>query len=442
MVKEELDNISNPIKEASSYKGIDGDFDTALQWIWLFGGKELLRKRLEIYSPSNNFRFFKKAMEDGKITIQDLDKVTKGEYGQTNGIPFSQTAIWKQDIKPYLDRVKQNKINDLNIDLEEELTNKLKEATHPWYTSTDGYYAGERKAGGGPRHTGNVIDYLKPGTLVYNVKGNSKNIKDLTDTHLMFTDGTEDYFMNWFPQKPLSEESATGAIGVGAGPIQTPYAFAPKGQKTNKATKTAIKQGFKKASGMPKNSKMLDYKELWKGKKSAMNEMENTSESIKVGDKLKHKLTGAEMVVTKVNGNNLTTKIILVSNLKTGKVGDINKTNALLVGKTYDLIKESKSLEESITNIIKEELLNETSYNKFKNEVKYRTKNEMLHKSIREVKRKLEEVERLVEYTTRIKQELSENEDGVSYWKRSLKAINEISEVSNKISNKIKSIYQ
>jgi hypothetical protein len=166
----------------------------------------------------------------------------------------------------------------------------------------------------------------------------------------------------------LDEESATGAIGVGAGPIMTPNAFAKKGQKTNRATQTAMKQGFKKASGMPKNSKMLDYKELWKGKKSSMNEV--------------------------------------------------------------------------LTNIIKEELLNETSYNKFKNEVKYRTKNEMLHKSIREVKRKLEEVERLVEYTTRIKQELSENEEGVSYWKRSLKAINEISEVSNKISNKIKSIYQ
>ena len=252
--------------------------------------------------------------------------------------------------------------------IKEELANSLKETTHPWYTSTDGYYAGERKAGGGPRHTGNVIDYLKPGTLVYNVKGNSKNIKDLTDTHLMFTDGTEDYFMNWFPQKPLSEESATGAIGVGAGPIMTPYAFAPKGQKKNKATQTAMKQGFKKASGMPKNSKVLDYKELWKGKKSSMNEV--------------------------------------------------------------------------LSDIVKEELLNEVSYSKFKNEVKYRTKAEMLHKGIREVKRKLAEVDQLIEYTTRIKQELSENDEGSGYWKRSLKAINEISEISNKISNKIKSIYQ
>jgi len=41
-----------------------------------------------------------------------------------------------------------------------------------------------------------------------------------------------------------------------------------------------------------------------------------------------------------------------------------------------------------------------------------------------------------------MKQELSESEDGVNYWKRSLKAVDEINETSNRISNKIKSIYQ
>jgi hypothetical protein len=381
--------------------------------------------------------------------------------------------------------------------IKEELANGLKEATHPWYTSTDGYYAGERKAGGGPVHTGNVIDYLKPGTLVYNVNGDSKTIKSVTSAHIMFTDGTKDYFMNWFPQKPLSEESAAGAIGVGAGPIQTLNWVAPKGQKTNKATKTAIKQGFKKASGMPKNSKMLDYKELWKGKKSAMNEEKKVKRKI-VPNKQKGIADKIEIasVLNKIiqdvykesnlnNAKQLFYDLMNTSNINDSvkkrmiaKVQAINNkpalnsylTNSLLDYEglkvresNYDMAspygapsgytaasgytgpslatKEGK-LQEVVQHIIKEELLNETSYNKFKNEVKYRTKNEMLHKSIREVKRKLEEVERLVEYTTRIKQELSENEDGVSYWKRSLKAINEISEVSNKISNKIKSIYQ
>lgn len=171
-----------------------------------------------------------------------------------------------------------------------------------------------------------------------------------------------------YPSDNLEEESATGAIGVGAGPISTPFAFAPKGQKKNKATTTALKQGFKKASGMPKNSKMLDYKELWPGKKSAMNE--------------------------------------------------------------------------SIVDIVKEELLNEVTYSKFKNEVKLRTKNEQLHKAIKEVKRKLAEIDLIVEYTSRMKQELSEGEEGIKYWKTTQKNMATISEMVNNLNNKIKSLQE
>ena len=40
-------------------------------------------------------------------------------------------------------------------------------------------------------------------------------------------------------QQELEEISATGAIGVGAGPIMTPFAFAKKGQKKNADTKNA-----------------------------------------------------------------------------------------------------------------------------------------------------------------------------------------------------------
>ena len=167
-------------------------------------------------------------------------------------------------------------------------------------------------------------------------------------------------------KKAIDEESATGAIGVGAGPVTTPNWVAPKGQKTNKATQTAEKQGFKKASGMPKKSKMLDYKELWPGKKSSMNE--------------------------------------------------------------------------TLNRIIKEELLNEVTYHKFKNEVKFRTKNEQLHKAIREVKRKLTEIDRIVEYTSRMKQELSEGEEGLKYWKNTEKNISTISEMVNNLNDKIKNL--
>ena len=116
----------------------------------------------------------------------------------------------------------------------------------------------------------------------------------------------------------LDEESTTAGVPG----YSTPFAFAKKGQKTNAATKYAEKMGWKKAPGMPKKSKVLDYKELWKGKKSAMNE--------------------------------------------------------------------------SLLQIIEQELLNEVTYSKFKKDVKFRTKSEQLHKAIREVKKKLAEIDRIV----------------------------------------------
>ena len=161
----------------------------------------------------------------------------------------------------------------------------------------------------------------------------------------------------------LDEMSASGD----AGPYSTPFAFAKKGQGPNAATKQAEKSGWKLAGGMPKNSKVLDYKELWKGKKSAMNE--------------------------------------------------------------------------TLEKIIKEELLNEVTYNKFKKDVKFRTKSEQLHKAIREVKNKLQEIDRIVEYTSRMKQELSED-GGINYWKATQKNVATISEMVNQLNNKIKNLNQ
>lgn len=91
--------------------------------------------------------------------------------------------------------------------------------------------------------------------------------------------------------------------------------------------------------------------------------------------------------------------------------------------------------------IFEEELLNEVTYGKFKKDVKFRTKSEQLHKAIREVKRKLQEIDRIVEYTSRMKQELSE-EGGVNYWKATQKNVATISEMVNQLNNKIKNLNQ
>lgn len=97
---------------------------------------------------------------------------------------------------------------------------------------------------------------------------------------------------------------------------------------------------------------------------------------------------------------------------------------------------------ESLSNIIAQELLNEVTYSKFKKDVSYRTKTEILHKGIKEVKRKLAEIDRIVEYTSRMKQELSEGEEGIKYWKATEKNVAQIAEIVNTLNEKIKNLYQ
>ena len=92
--------------------------------------------------------------------------------------------------------------------------------------------------------------------------------------------------------------------------------------------------------------------------------------------------------------------------------------------------------------MIEKQLVNETTYHQFKNEVKFRTKNEQLHKSIKHVKKKLQEVDRIVEYTSRMKQELQETEDGLKYWKATEKYVSQIAEMAIQLTNKIKNLHQ
>jgi hypothetical protein len=186
-------------------------------------------------------------------------------------------------------------------------------------------------------------------------------------------------------QQELDEMSVSGA----AGGYLTPNAFAKKGQGKNAATKYAEKMGFKLA------------------KKSAMNNESNYDKASQKG-------------------------------APSGYTAASPYTAGGIKGDDYY---KKESMKESLLSIIDQELLNEVTYGKFKKDVKFRTKSEQLHKAIREVKRKLAEIDRIVEYTSRMKQELSE-EGGVNYWKATQKNVATISEMVNQLNNKIKSLNQ
>jgi hypothetical protein len=107
-----------------------------------------------------------------------------------------------------------------------------------------------------------------------------------------------------------------------------------------------------------------------------------------------------------------------------------------------DDAKLQNPLYERLDLALEDKLLTEASYNKFRNEIKFRTKSEQLHKAIREVNRKLTEIDRIVEYTSRMKQELSEGEDGLKYWKATQNAVGKIQETITQLSNKIRNLNQ
>jgi hypothetical protein len=186
-------------------------------------------------------------------------------------------------------------------------------------------------------------------------------------------------------QQELDEMSVSGD----AGGYLTPNAFAKKGQGKNAATKYAEKMGFKLA------------------KKPAMNNESNYDKASQKG-------------------------------APSGYTASSPYTAGGIKGDDYYKTNESM---ETLLNIIDQELLNEVTYGKFKKDVKHRTKSEQLHKAIREVKRKLQEIDRIVEYTSRMKQELSE-EGGVNYWKATQKNVATISEMVNQLNNKIKNLNQ
>jgi cob(I)alamin adenosyltransferase len=78
------------------------------------------------------------------------------------------------------------------------------------------------------------------------------------------------------------------------------------------------------------------------------------------------------------------------------------------------------------------------SYSKFKNETKTRGKSDQFHQAVREVRKKVQEINRLFEYVSRLKSELSEGEGGLKYKMHTEKALAKIKEMVSELNQNIK----
>ena len=82
-------------------------------------------------------------------------------------------------------------------------------------------------------------------------------------------------------------------------------------------------------------------------------------------------------------------------------------------------------------------MMNE-NYSKFKNETKTRGKSDQFHQAVRQVKKKVQEINRLFEYVSRLKMELSEGEDGLKYKMHTEKALEKIKEMVSALNQNVK----
>ena len=87
-----------------------------------------------------------------------------------------------------------------------------------------------------------------------------------------------------------------------------------------------------------------------------------------------------------------------------------------------------------------EEQLNEVRYSQFKSQSKNRTPQEQLHMGVKQIQQKLDEINKLVEFATRMKTELKGDAEQMNYLKRTHNSLFKINEKIQEINNKIKGL--
>ena len=190
-------------------------------------------------------------------------------------------------------------------------------------------------------------------------------------------------------KKELEEASVTGGIDGGAGPPKTPYAFtAPFKKDKKKKDRIAKQSGF------------------------------NYVQEAKF-----HVRTDFGSIIIDANSKG-EAKMIVARKVK-GGVKTIQSVNRVGVSKAKQV---SKKLEN----------VTEGKYHDYRNDESLTSKQKIGY-SMREVRDKLNELDKLVKMNVRLKNEIGV--DSTSYWKNTHRAMNKISERLVKLANKVGQLY-
>ena len=190
-------------------------------------------------------------------------------------------------------------------------------------------------------------------------------------------------------KQELDEASMTGALDGGEGPPKTPYAFTGKRKKDKKKKDDIVKAG--------------GYS--------------------KVSEAKFHVKTELGSVIVDASGQG-EAMMKVAKALKKGRKGVISVNR---VG-----VSQAKQVDKKLENV------NEGRYHDYRNDESLSPKQKIGY-SMREVRDKLNELDKLVKMNVRLKNEIGV--DSTSYWKRTHSAMKKISERLVKLANKVGQLY-
>ena len=96
--------------------------------------------------------------------------------------------------------------------------------------------------------------------------------------------------------------------------------------------------------------------------------------------------------------------------------------------------------DEDGSEFIKPDILKEARYSQFKKKSQFRTPTQQLHMAVREMRRKIDEMSKVVSFTERMRTELKASNEGMTYLNRTREAITRINEKLQDLNNRIKGL--
>ena len=233
-------------------------------------------------------------------------------------------------------------------------------------------------------------------------------------------------------RKKLKEMNTTAAIGTGAGPIRTPFAFSKPGQKTNAATKYAKKMGMKPVK-VTEGQAIMAATELEKRINQIMKDNFGNLSTVEARDKVKADIRQA--LIKAYSDLNFVVKEMEDMPLSPEEEEDI------LRGAEYWEDRFATKIGDDFESgaIYETKVINEVSYRAFKR-VTEATPRQKINNAMREIKYMMRDIEGTVNNALRLKEDMGVKSG--NYWKRTNQYLSIVSEKLNRLSNKIKELSQ